>query len=130
MEDRNLSLSEHIAQFVNVTSPGTMIPGMNVRSSSYRVTIDVGYQHFELRYDPDLEEEATWMRRQLIRALTEALVRIAPVQVASEREKMLRSLLEEVMRSHRDKESPDYNQCEEGECEWCRQAGIVLGEKS
>lgn len=35
-------------------------------------------------------------------------------------------LLQEVVRSHRDPDSPEYNECDTAECEWCRRAKAAI----
>ncbi len=39
-------------------------------------------------------------------------------------------LLDEVMSWHKDKNSPDYNECDKAECFWCEQAGKVVNAES
>ena len=37
-------------------------------------------------------------------------------------------LLREVMHNHRDKESPDYNACEDAQCMWCEEAAVFIAQ--
>lgn len=38
----------------------------------------------------------------------------------------LHGLIAEIWQSHRDKDSADYNECEEAECMWCEQTREAL----
>lgn len=39
-----------------------------------------------------------------------------------------KALLREVMHNHRDKESPDYNACEDAQCMWCEEAAVFIAQ--
>jgi len=42
----------------------------------------------------------------------------------------LAKLVSEVMEWHRDKDSPDYNLCDDAPCEWCSKAARLLSPNS
>lgn len=41
--------------------------------------------------------------------------------------KLATELLQEVMQSHCDPESPEYNECEKAQCRWCELAQSICG---
>jgi hypothetical protein len=47
---------------------------------------------------------------------------IAALRIALEVNMLRADLIAEVMQSHRDKRSPDYNECDSDPCKWCDDA--------
>lgn len=44
------------------------------------------------------------------------------------REAAFAELLREVMRTHADKNSSEYNECDKARCNWCERASVLIGE--